>query len=215
MAFAGWTAAAPEFYAGLEQDNSKSYWSAHETTYRSEVHAPLALLLDEIEGLGAGRIYRPQRDTRFSADKSPYKIAACASLYDGGIIQISSRGLAVGAGWQTMAPDQLKRFRAAVDDPVAGRDLCEVIAAMRGGGIELEPGDRLKRIPAGYSDDHPRADLLRRRDLFVWREWPVEPWLATAEAKGRITGFLTTARPLDEWLTARVGPTERRRPPLR
>ncbi|MFE9328714.1 DUF2461 domain-containing protein [Nocardia sp. NPDC052278] len=215
MAFAGWTAAAVAFYAGLEQNNSTTYWSAHLTTYQSEVLGPLEQLLAEIEDLGPGRIYRPRRDTRFSVDKTPYKTAACAALHNGGIIQISSRGLAVGAGWQTMAPDQLKRFRARVADEVAGRDLQEVVVTLRNSGIELEPGNQLVRIPSGYPADHPRAELLRRKDLFVWHEWPVEPWLATADAKTRIVEFLTTSRPLDSWLAAHVGSTELRRPSFR
>src|ERR1051325_11884594 len=76
MAFRGWPAEALEFYEGLEADNSKTYWTAHKTVYDEKVHAPMLALLAELEPeFGAGKIFRPYRDVRFSADKSPYKTA--------------------------------------------------------------------------------------------------------------------------------------------
>jgi hypothetical protein len=40
--------------------------------------------------------------------------------------------------------------------------------------------------------------------LVGWREWPVEPWLGTAAAKSRITEFLRTMGPLNDWLAKHV-----------
>ena len=79
--FTGWPAAAVEFYRGLEADNSKAYWTAHRAEYDALVLAPMEALLDDLEGeFGEGRIFRPYRDIRFSADKSPYKTAIGATL---------------------------------------------------------------------------------------------------------------------------------------
>ena len=72
MTFRGWPVEAIEFFEGLEADNSKTYWQRNKEVYDSMVRAPMEELLAEIEPeFGEGRIFRPYRDIRFSADKSP------------------------------------------------------------------------------------------------------------------------------------------------
>ena len=79
MGFQGWTADAIDFYDGLEEDNSKAYWQARKGTYEQAVRRPMEELLAELAGqFGPGRIFRPNRDVRFSADKSPPRIVAAA-----------------------------------------------------------------------------------------------------------------------------------------
>src|SRR5204863_1827323 len=80
VAFRGWPTEALEFYEGLEADNSRTYWLDHKETYDKQVYGPMADLLAELEPeFGPGRIFRPNRDVRFSADKSPYKTAIAAT----------------------------------------------------------------------------------------------------------------------------------------
>jgi uncharacterized protein (TIGR02453 family) len=208
MAFRGWRAEALEFYDGLEADNSKTYWTAHKATYDNEVYTPMVALLTELEPeFGAGKIFRPYRDLRFSADKSPYKTAIGATLEEGGYIQLSANGLAVGSGMYEMAADQLERYRAAVAADGAGGDLEKLIDALSRKGIEITGHDRLKAAPRGYPQDHPRIELLRNKGLIAWREWPPAAWLGTPAAKRRIVDFFRAAGPLNQWLESNVGPT--------
>jgi uncharacterized protein (DUF2461 family) len=46
--FHGWTAAALDFYEGLEVDNSRAYWQSHKKVYDDEVRAPMEALLAEL-----------------------------------------------------------------------------------------------------------------------------------------------------------------------
>jgi uncharacterized protein (TIGR02453 family) len=208
MAFSGWPAEAVDFYDGLEEDNTKEYWHAHKAVYDRSVRAPMDELLSELEAeFGAGKIFRPNRDTRFSADKSPYKTAIAARLESGGYVHFSAAGLGVGNGMYHMASDQLERYRAAVDDPKAGGDLERRIAATRAEGVEVTSRDSLKSAPRGYPKDHPRIDLLRCKGLIVWREWPVAKWLGTRQAKTRVVDVLHASKPVVEWLDRHVGPT--------
>jgi hypothetical protein len=64
----------------------------------------------------------------------------------------------------------------------------------------------LKTAPKGYPKDHPRIDLLRRKGITAWKQWPVGAWLGTAAAKKRIMDFLHATTPLREWLESNVGP---------
>lgn len=208
MAFRGWPVEALEFYEGLEADNSKAYWQDHKHVYEQAVVAPTQALLDEIAGeFGAGKIYRPYRDVRFSADKSPYKTAMGASLAGGGYVQLSAHGLGVGCGYYMMAPDQLKKFRDAIVDDASGRELESRIGQAGKAGLSIASHDSLKTAPRGYPKDHPRADLLRHKGLITWKDWPVAAWLGTAQAKRRVVETLRAARPLMGWLDDNVGPT--------
>jgi uncharacterized protein (TIGR02453 family) len=207
MPFSGWPEEALEFYEGLEADNSKTYWTRHKAVYEEAVLAPMTELLTELgPRFGETKVFRPYRDVRFSKDKSPYKTNIGAML-GSGYIQLSARGLAVGNGMYMMAPDQLERYRSAVDGDVTGTELERVIARVRGGGIAVEGHDVLKSAPRGYPADHPRIGLLRYKGLVAWKEWPVEPWLGTVGAKDRVAGVLTATRPLNSWLSAHVGPS--------
>ena len=206
MGFQGWPIEAVEFYEGLEADNSRAYWLAHKTTYDDSVYAPMAALLADLEPeFGAGKIFRPNRDVRFSADKSPYKTAIGATLDGGGYVQFSARGLAAGNGMYMMGADQLDRYRKAVADDASGEGLQKVIADVESHRIEVTGHDTLKTAPRGYPRDHPRADLLRHKGLIAWKEWPVKAWLGTPAAKSRVADFLRASKPLYDWLEQHVG----------
>jgi len=206
MAFAGWPAEALEFYEGLEADNTRSYWLAHREVYDTQVRGPMDELLAELAPeFGEARVFRPYRDVRFSADKSPYKTVIGARLGDG-YVQLSARGLAAGCGMYQMAPDQLERFRQAVAADVPGGQLQRVVAGLRDQGVEVHGREVLKTAPRGFPADHERIELLRCKGLIAWQEWPAAAWLGTRQARHRIAGFLTAAQPLAGWLADHVGP---------
>ena len=96
MVFKGWPVEAVEFYEGLEADNTKVYWQEHKAVYEQCVKGPMEELLAELaDEFGAGRIFRPYRDVRFSSDKTPYKLN-CAANLPGGYVSFSADGLFVG-----------------------------------------------------------------------------------------------------------------------
>ena len=196
---------ALDFFEGLEADNSKTYWTEHKAIYDEKVHAPMAALLGELEAeFGEGKIFRPYRDVRFSADKTPYKTNIGAVVGDG-YIQLTAAGLSAGNGMYQMATDQLNRYRAAVASDSSGGELERVIAAIVRRKITVTGHDELKTVPRGYDRDHPRADLLRYKGLIAWQEWPGAPWLGKPAAKDRVVEFLRTSAPLMSWLDTHVG----------
>ncbi len=208
VAFRGWPAEAIEFFEGLEADNSKAYWQEHRATYDAAVRAPMEALLAELAAnFGPGRVFRPQRDIRFSADKSPYKTAIGAMVGEVGYVQVSARGLGLGSGMWAMAADQLERYRQAVADEVTGPELVAVVADVRRRRLDVTGRETLKVAPRGYPRDHPRVELLRHKGLIAWREWPPGAWLGRRSARERVVRFLDDTRPLTDWLTARVGPS--------
>jgi uncharacterized protein (TIGR02453 family) len=205
VAFTGWPAEAIEFYEGLQADNSKTYWTAHRSTYEECVLRPMRDLLTELEPeFGEGKVFRPYRDVRFSADKSPYKTAIGALLTGGGYVQLSADGLASGCGRWHLEPEELARFRAAVAADRSGDPLERIVGELRTAGVEVTSRDALKTVPRGYPKDHPRADLLRCKGLVSWQQWPAAAWLGTAKSKDRVVDFLRSSAALNDWLAANV-----------
>lgn len=208
MAFRGWPAEALEFFEGLEADNSKTYWLRNKDVYDNLVRAPMESLLEELGAeWGDGKIFRPYRDIRFSPDKSPYKTHIGAVVGDG-YVQLSASGLAVGSGMYEMAPDQLQRYREAVDEERSGKKLADIVSKARGAQLEVAGHGVLKTAPRGYPKDHPRIELLRFKGLITWRQWQPAAWLETRRAKDRIVEFLNLSQPLNQWLKKYVGPSQ-------
>lgn len=208
MAFRGWPAGAVKFFEDLELDNSKAFWTDHKDVYEEKVRAPMQALLDDLAPThGAGRIFRPYRDVRFSKDKSPYKTSIDAVVGEAGYVTLSAAGLGAGAGMYQMATDQLDRYRRAVSDDDAGPALEAVVAEVRRQGHECSAHGSLKTAPKGYSRDHPRIELLRAKGLTSWHQWEPGPWLATAKAKPRVISVIDAAKPLQAWFDVHVGPS--------
>ena len=208
MVFRGWPADAIEFFDGLEADNSKAYWEAHKAVYQRDVRTPMDELLEELAPeFGAGKVFRPFRDVRFSKDKSPYKTNIAATVGESGYVTLSAAGLGAGSGMFHMAPDQLDRYRRAVADDGTGVALEAIADSLRSQGCELIGHGVLKTAPRGYARDHPRVDLLRGKGLTVWRQWVPAAWLGTKKAKDRVVETLRLAEPLNRWLAANVGGT--------
>jgi uncharacterized protein (TIGR02453 family) len=209
MAFRGWPAQAVDFFVGLEADNSKAYWTAHKDVYERDVRQPMIDLLAELQAeFGEGKVFRPYRDVRFSADKSPYKTSIAATLSERGYISLSADALGVGSGLYMLAPDQLERYRRAVADDQAGSELAQMVAALAKKQISTACHDTLKTAPKGYPKDHPRVELLRMKGLVGFREWEVGEWLSSSNVKKNVVDALRAMRPLNAWLTEHVGDTE-------
>jgi len=212
VTFNGWPDRALDFYAGLEADNSKSYWLAHKSEYDDSVKAPFIELSAIVQReFGPLHLFRPNRDIRFSKDKSPYKTAAAAvTESEGGAayyVQLSATGLYAGSGYYHLQNDQLELFRRAVDDPKTGSQLAKAVAALRKQRYEVASRESLKRAPRGFDPDHPRAELLRMKGMHVGRTFGAPRWMHTKAAADHIMTAWRDASPVNRWLDRYVGPS--------
>ncbi len=205
MAFEGWPDEALEFYAGLEDDNSRSYWTSHKAVYEEKVLHPMTELLERLEPeFGPPKIFRPYRDLRFSPDKTPYKTHIGATIGGTAYVQLSADGLSAGTGRWQLDPAELARYRAAVAASSSGDELEAIIAVIEKAGHEVHGHGTLKSAPRGYPPDHPRIGLLRHKGLTAWQHWKPAPWLRTASAAQRLQSFFRTGAALSDWLDTYV-----------
>lgn len=208
--FGGFPAEAFRFYEQLSADNTKAFWTRHKTDYDTHVRAPFVALASEVaDEFGPLHIFRPNRDVRFSNDKSPYK-THCGAVTEGQggeayYLQISESGLMVASGYYGLARDQLERYRHALDTK-AGPELDRVLVACGRDGFEIG-GSALKSAPRGYAKDHPLVHLLRHKGVYVSKSFGRPKWVHTAAALDRIVATWRAAAPLHRWLNRNVGPS--------
>ena len=213
--FQGFPAAAFEWFAGLERDNSRAYFTSTRDRFEADVRGALEAMFDELTGTFGGevKVFRQHRDLRFSPDKTPYKTRTYgllhgvphtrAALY----AELSARGLYAGTGYHILARDQLERYRAAVADDRTGPALEAAVGAAQDAGLEIE-GELLRTAPRGYPRDHPRIDLLRRKAVIAGRrEAPGAAGIGREAALAHVTGCWRAAEAIDAWLDEHVGPS--------
>jgi uncharacterized protein (TIGR02453 family) len=209
-----WPPEAIEFLEDLEAHNDRDWFRANRGRYDAHLLEPGRELARRLAGLGEPHFFRPYNDTRFHMRppiKEQFGIAIGYGGAGGWYVELSLDGLLVAAGLHRPAPDQLERFRAAIDDGRRAGSFERAVRTAAATGLELSEPE-LKRAPRGYPQDHARVDRLRLKDITVHRRHAIEPWLHRPECGERVQGELESARPLVAWLGRHVGPSERPRP---
>jgi uncharacterized protein (TIGR02453 family) len=206
--FSGWPEECQRFFIGLELDNSKKYFDANRTIYEEMVKGPMVALIESLQkDYGPGKVFRPNRDIRFSKDKSPYKtnIAGYAGMEgNGGYLSLDARGLTVASGRYEFTPEELNKYRKKVAAAPTGAALVAIVAKLEKAGYKIG-GEELKRVPAGFPQDHPRERLLRRKLIYIHKNFGLQPWLGTAAARKQIVKVFDDAAPLNDWMKRNVG----------
>ena len=184
------------FLSDLAQNNNKAWFEANRARYEREVRAPAVAFVEAIAPRLAGiapqlgavatgtgsSISRMHRDTRFSADKSPFKDwigfhfrGESGKEGPGLYLRIAPDRCGIGVGIWMLEPADLRKVRQRM---AAGQDWAPVRAALDAGGFSFI-GDSLKRTPKEFPADHPFAEDLRRQTLAAGR--PVDPALPAPE----------------------------------
>lgn len=195
---------AVRFLEDLAEDNGKPFFDANRHRYEQAVRRPLEDLLGEAERrYGPGRVMRPNRDVRFSPDKSPYRTTA--GMWAGGgtgavYLRLSRSGIDAGGGLYEPSRDQLDRGRSTIArGGRAAEELRRVLERLVARGFEVT-GPSLRTAPRGYPRDHPEIDLLRLQHYAAVRPLPASATRHDVAAAWR------AVEPLIAWVDAHVGP---------
>ena len=224
------TQASLRFFRDLAKNNKKEWFEAHRAEYEGEVREPMRELIEEmnarfarfapeIGGDPKRSMFRINRDTRFSKDKSPYKThAACwfhhksARGHVGGEANEGSAGFyfhlqpggksMVGGGLWMPPRAQLDKLRDAIGENPASFGRMANGLTKRFGGLGDEA--MLKRMPRGFAEDHPGAKWLRYTSFTSGRQ------LTDAQVTGsRLPSLLAEdfrqLLPLVRWLNGALG----------
>lgn len=198
-AFGGFTPAAIQFMADLAANNDRAWFQPRKDEFETLLKAPMAALMVALDERFRARgiplradpvrsPFRIYRDVRFSRDKSPYKTHLGASFpwvepsaggagptldegrhTAGGYFSFEPGEMYAGGGMWMPSRPRLEAFRRAVlDEPDRVRNALEnpAFVAWFGGARSHEA---LRRVPHGFPADHPRAELLRWKDVIFGR----------------------------------------------
>lgn len=230
MEFHGFPVQAPGFFASLAANNRKDWFEAHKAEYEGLVRAParrfiaaMGELLTRVRpGIVADprvnkSLFRINRDTRFAADKTPYKDHLGIWFWQGegprmessGLyLQLDAQGLMLAAGLYQFPRSLLAAYRAAAVHPRRGEALAEAAAAVAAAGYQVG-GQHYKRLPGGVAADHPNAELLKHDGLYaMWRAEPHPAELFDDRVLDLCLEHWLAMLPLHDWLVdmiARAG----------
>lgn len=221
--FKGFPREGLQFLGRLKRNNHRRWFQTHKEEYQELVRFPMecfvaslaqtmADIAPEIEFHPKKSIFRIYRDTRFSANKTPYKTNIAASFKvvghasptetPGLYIGIEPGDVWVGGGLYMPAGPQLKAIRnAIVRDPDAWLAVVENRRFRTVyGGLE---GETLVKAPLGYPKDHPLINYLRHKQFYAGKILEDSACLSPRFLRtvGRI---FTDILPLVRWL-AQVG----------
>jgi uncharacterized protein (TIGR02453 family) len=181
------------FLRALKRNNDREWFRARKGEYEAHVRGPMVEVLDRLahdfaqfapELVSEPRVslFRIYRDTRFSGDKTPLKTHAGAHFPSrqfakgegaGLYFEIAPAWVWIGGGIYMPSPDELRRLREHVATQHRRLHRMVTAPAFRKAAGDLQ-GERLTRVPRGYLTDHPAAEYLRYKQLFVGREFPAD-----------------------------------------
>jgi len=220
-AFPGFSAESLQFFRSLARNNNREWFLPRKPVFEQQVKQPMYGLVNRLNGAmarfapdyrtePAKAVYRFYRDTRFSKDKSPYKTHMAASFRHrhlsgeaaggGFYFAISHKEVAIGGGMYMPSPETLLAVRRHLAQN--HREFRKILAAKQVRSLLGEVhGERLTRVPKGFSPEHPAADLLKHKQLYLYIELP--PDLATsANLEKEIVTRFKAMTPFLEFLNA-------------
>ena len=227
--FNGFPQEGLQFLHDIEVNNNKEWFQANKPTYEAKLLAPaqdfvaamgsLLQILDpaiifDTRTDGRGVLMRFYRDTRFSKDKSPYKINIAGMFTDGRgkKTERPSYGFHMGAdsmelmaGMFKFSKPQLAAYREAVDSEQSGVALVKAIRALGDADDYRLVGEHYKRVPREYDADHPRADLLRFAGLYVHPSALSAKYLTSSKLVNVCYDHFRVMAPVYNWLSKYVG----------
>lgn len=185
--FEGFPEEGIRFLLRLRRNNTREWFTKHRSEYETLVKTPMQSLIADLQPFftefapefevdPVRSLFRIHRDVRFSTDKRPYKTHIAAHFVVRGqskgtsglgyYLHIEPEECYIGGGLYIPDSEQLRAIRRAiVAEHERFREIIENPCFRR---KYLPPeGETLKRMPQGYSEDHPLAEWLKRKQFYV------------------------------------------------
>ncbi len=178
------------FLRDLSENNDRDWFKAHQSDYESYVREPaLDFITDFAEPLAkisehfvadsrtvGGSLFRIQRDTRFSKDKTPYKentgmqfrhVMAKDVHAPGFYVHLQPGECYMGIGlWRPETKVAYAIRHHIAEHPAEWK---KASRSKRFTDTFTVTGESLVRTPKGFDDDHPLIEDLKRKDFIASR----------------------------------------------
>jgi uncharacterized protein (TIGR02453 family) len=206
-----------QFFYELSQNNNKDWFERNKKRYEATVKKPfeatIAAVIERLKTLEPTYqiqpkdcIHRIYRDTRFSADKTPYKTHASAILTWGGrqtmhlpgyYLHIEFGNLMIGGGAYFLDKEPLHHVRTAIaQDPEAFREVIEAPEfASKYGEVK---GEKNKVLPAPFKEAVKMEPYLANKQFYFMAELDPELCLGS-EFPDFLLEYMKAAKPFNDY----------------
>lgn len=178
-----------QFIKDLKVNNNKEWFEANRKVYqkaKEDFLGQVQVLIQGLEGIDEEIafakldpkkcIFRINRDTRFSADKSPYKTnmgawfsAGAKGLQRAGYyLHLEDGGCFLAGGMYMPEAEALKKVRQEIH--YNHKDLQAILTEISFQNFfprALDTEMKLKKAPQGYKEDNPAIELLKLKSFTV------------------------------------------------
>jgi len=210
------------FLRNLARNNDREWFTPRKAVFEAELKEPMLAIVRKIneamESFAPAYVrpaekclFRIYRDTRFSADKKPYKTHVAAWWMLEGLqktsgagfyFHVSAKETVIAAGAWMPEKEQLAAIRHwLLDHHTEFRQLLRK-PAVRKAFDEFE-GNALTRPPKGFPPEHPAMDLIRCRQWGLATTLPVSVALETNFA-ATLSRYFKLAAPVVEALNTPI-----------
>jgi uncharacterized protein (TIGR02453 family) len=232
---APFTPALFKFLRDLARNNNREWFTANKTRYEAELKEPCLRFIAELDAplkksvsehfvaspkAVGGSLFRIYRDTRFSGDKSPYKLHAGMTFFheatkavargsDGSnaspgrldaplfYLHLQPGECFIGGGVWHGQPETVKRIRNyMLNNPASWKKATR--GAAFGKLFSLE-GEALSRPPLGFDPAHELIDDLKRKD-FICSARLSDEQVCAADFQKTVLKHFASAAPMIDWL---------------
>src|SRR5438045_1646201 len=224
--FPRFSAAALDFLRKLKRNNRRSWFQPRKEIFESVIRRPMIELATAVNvelmrfapryvtppNKAIMRIYR---DTRFSANKAPYKTHVSAIFPRAGADRMSgacfyfhftAEELLIFAGVWNPPSDELRLLRSFLGEN--HQDLQRMLRSTKLRKLFGEmQGEKLTRLPSGFACDHPAAALIRGKQWYLECTLPARILTkprALAETPERFRAATRFAEPMTQRLPTRL-----------
>ncbi len=173
-----------DFLEALKKNNHKDWMTEHKKTYLASEKALKSFYesvkerLNENDEIEKIKVFRINRDVRFSKDKTTYNVHRSASFMRSGAhrrgsyyLRIESGKCSMGGGFFGPEPADLLRIRKEfeMDDQEIREILAQSDFNTAFGGFNQ--GFQVKTAPKGFAKAHAAIDLIRNKSFFVTHDF--------------------------------------------
>jgi uncharacterized protein (TIGR02453 family) len=204
------------FLRALARYNDREWFTPRKAVFEAELKEPMLAIIRKVTSAmesfapsfvrpAEKCLFRIYRDTRFSADKKPYKTHVAAWWSHQGLGKTSGAGyyfhidakeVVIAAGAYMPEKDQLAAIRHwLLDNHLEFRKLLQK-PAVRKTLTEFD-GNALTRPPKGFPKDHPALDLIRCRQWGLSTALPASAVLDPGFAAELVRHFRLAAPVVD------------------
>jgi uncharacterized protein (TIGR02453 family) len=218
--FRGFSHKTFAFLRDLGRNNDKAWFDAHRAIYEEHVLQPLRDLVTDMADFMLGidlsfevapavgkTISRIYRDTRFSADKSPFRDCMWivfkrsgqdwARYIPGYFLEINPRSYRYGLGFYDAAPDLMARFRQQIDeDP---KSFLKAVAWFGKQDVFTLEGETYKR-PLGRDKPDPVRTWYQYRTFYLACNRTIDEAILSPQFADQLIAHFGLAGPLYHYI---------------